>query len=210
VRWIAMSAAAGMVCAGAFLCYAHSHARPRNAIAEAPVTTPTPAPVPAPAALAAPPAAAVAPAVLPDSPVRALPAPAASPSPGPLSPTQEAAGAELTQRESLAACRQAHDRRRSKDVLAECARAFAEDPSSEVATWLAQTELDRGRARQALDWAKKAVTMDENRADAYVFLGGAEQTIGHAAAAKTAYRRYLQLSPQGRYAAELRSVLASL
>jgi hypothetical protein len=40
--------------------------------------------------------------------------------------------------------------------------------------------------------------------------GGAEQAVGHAAAAKTAYQRYLQLSPQGRYAAELRTVLESL
>jgi len=75
---------------------------------------------------------------------------------------------------------------------------------------LAKTEFNRGRSRQALDWAKKAVAIDENHADAYVFLGGAEQAVGHAAAAKTAYQRYLQLSPRGRFAAELRIVLRSL
>ena len=75
---------------------------------------------------------------------------------------------------------------------------------------LAKTELDRGRARQALDWAKQAVALDEKQADADVILGGAEQAIGHPAAAKFAYQRYLQLAPKGRYAADLRAVLGSL
>jgi tetratricopeptide (TPR) repeat protein len=96
-------------------------------------------------------------------------------------------------------------------VLVSCGRAFANDPrSAEIAVMLAKTEFDRGRFRQALDWAKKTVALDENQADAYVFLGGAEQASGHEAAAKTAYQRYLQLSPKGRYAADLRAVLGSL
>jgi tetratricopeptide (TPR) repeat protein len=139
------------------------------------------------------------------------PAPAASPSPS--SPSEEAVGAAIAAADqgSFDACKQAYDRRRSKEVLADCARAFVDNPgSAEIATMLAKTELDRGRSRQALDWAKKALAIDENQADAYVFLGGAEQAFGHAAAAKTAYKRYLQLSPQGRYAAELRTVLGAL
>ena len=75
---------------------------------------------------------------------------------------------------------------------------------------LAKTELERGRTHSALDWASKAIALDGNQADAYVFLGGAEQAFGHAAAAKAAYKRYLQLSPHGRYAADLRAVLGSL
>jgi len=75
---------------------------------------------------------------------------------------------------------------------------------------LAKTELDRGRSRPARDWAKKALALDDQQADAYVFLGGAEQAAGHRAAARSAYQRYLQLSPKGRYAADLRAVLGSL
>jgi Tfp pilus assembly protein PilF len=96
-------------------------------------------------------------------------------------------------------------------VLSACAQAFADNPkSAEIAVMLAKTELDRGRARQALDWAKQAVALDEKQADAYVILGGAQQAIGHPAAAKFAYQRYLQLAPKGRYAADLRAVLGSL
>lgn len=108
-------------------------------------------------------------------------------------------------------CRKAFQDRRAKDVLQTCALAFAQDPrSADVAVMLAKTEFDRGRSRQALDWAKKAVAIDENHADAYVYMGGAEQAAGHSAAAKSAYKRYLQLAPRGRFAADLRAVLLSL
>jgi predicted TPR repeat methyltransferase len=75
---------------------------------------------------------------------------------------------------------------------------------------LAKTEFERGRPGPASNWATKAIALDANRADAYVFLGSAEQAFGHKAAAKAAYQRYLQLSPHGRYAADLRAVLGSL
>ena len=75
---------------------------------------------------------------------------------------------------------------------------------------LAKTEFERGRLGPASNWATKAIAIDAHRADAYVFLGSAEQAFGHKAAAKAAYQRYLQLSPHGRYAADLRAVLGSL
>jgi tetratricopeptide (TPR) repeat protein len=133
--------------------------------------------------------------------------------PAEVAPPHAAAGSLAAQPDSSAfdACKKAYDRHRGRDVLANCGRAFANDPrSAEIAVMLAKTEFDRGRFRQALDWAKKTVALDENQADAYVFLGGAEQASGHEAAAKTAYQRYLQLSPKGRYAADLRAVLGSL
>jgi tetratricopeptide (TPR) repeat protein len=123
------------------------------------------------------------------------------------------AGALPTETKSNASdsCRNAFAKHRGREVLAECRRAFAEDPrSAEIAVLLARTEFDRGRFRPALDWARKALALDESQADAYVFLGGAEQAAGHVAAARTAYKRYLQLSPKGRYASDLRKVLRSL
>lgn len=130
------------------------------------------------------------------------------------SPSQAAAGAVAAarpQEDAFAACRKAFDKHRAKDVLATCPQAVDATPqSAELAVMLAKTEFERGRARQALDWAKKAVALDAERADAYVYLGGAEQAAGRSAAAKAAYKRYLQLAPQGRYAADLRAVLANL
>ena len=145
--------------------------------------------------------------------------PADSPAPAPVaerqapSPSLPATGAVAAnpQVDAFEACRKAFDRHRAKDVLATCPKAIDETPqSAELAVMLAKTEFEHGRSRQALDWAKKAVALDADRADAYVYLGGAEQASGRAAAAKAAYKRYLQLAPQGRYAADLRAVLTSM
>ncbi len=129
------------------------------------------------------------------------------------SPAQASAGAAADSAGpgSMEACRKAYDQRRYKDLLVKCADAFAADSqSADAALLLAKTEFDRGHTAKAADWAQKAIAIDAEQADAYVFLGGAEQAAGHKDAARAAYRRYLQLSPQGRYAADLRAVLASL
>jgi tetratricopeptide (TPR) repeat protein len=92
-----------------------------------------------------------------------------------------------------------------------CADAVAADPSAaEAALALAKVEFDRGRSAQAVAWSKRALAADPNSADAYVFIGGAEQNAGHRQAAKDAYKRYLQLAPGGRYAADLRAIVKSL
>ena len=75
---------------------------------------------------------------------------------------------------------------------------------------LAHTELNRGHLAQAGELAAKAVAVDPNIADAYVIIGGVNQDSGKNREAKTAYRRYLQLAPQGRYADELRSIVNAL
>ena len=162
---------------------------------------PTPTPAPAPAAeLPVPPpspAATGAVAALADAPAH--------------SPTAAGTVAAPADDSALDACKKAYDQRRSKEVVSICAQAFASGlPSADIAIILAKTELERGRSRPAFDWATKAIALDANRADAYVFLGGAQQACGHKAAAKAAYKRYLQLSPHGRYAADLRAVLGSL
>jgi len=107
------------------------------------------------------------------------------------------------------ACDQAaSSRAKPRDVIAACRSAFALAPTSaDVAVALARSELERGRSRQSLSWAKKALSLDATQAEAYVLLGGAEQALGRMSAARVAYRRYLQLSPQGRYAADLRAIL---
>ena len=198
--WLASVAATLAICATVVLWNLRHDAR--ASVLSAPVLEPAlPLAVPQPAA------------TLP-TPPSPIPTPAADTSI--LLPSLAAAGADPIAHgdevsETLVACRQAYNRHRTKDVVLACARAFERDgESAEIAVMMAKTEFDRGHSRQALDWASKAIALDENRADAYVFLGGAEQAAGHAAVAKTAYKRYLQLAPQGRYAADLRAVLGSL
>ena len=169
-------------------------------------TTPTPALIPA----AAP--AADLPVPPPPPPVPAAAGAVAaltdSPAPAPTAAKDAAAPADDA---ALDACQKAYEQHRAKDVVSACAQAFASGPpSADVAVMLAKTEFERGRPGPASNWATKAIALDANRADAYVFLGSAEQTFGHRAAAKAAYQRYLRLSPHGRYAAELRAVLGSL
>jgi hypothetical protein len=162
-----------------------------------------PAPLPAAAPAAAFPA-------VPASPATAGTVAAITDTPARL-PATAVAGAAPFDEGVLDACKKAYDQGRAKDVISTCTRAFARDQqSADVAVMLAKTEFERGRTRPAFDWATKAIALDGNRADAYVFLGGAEQVFGHRAAAKAAYQRYLQLSPRGRYAADLRAVLGSL
>jgi predicted TPR repeat methyltransferase len=53
------------------------------------------------------------------------------------------------------------------------------------------------------------VAADPNLADAYVFIGTAEQAAGHAQAAKIAYLKYLELAPTGRYAQDLKAIVGN-
>jgi Tfp pilus assembly protein PilF len=116
--------------------------------------------------------------------------------------------------DAQARCTKAMQSKRPKDVLAACPDAWAADPAAptavDIAVALAKIEFDRGRVVQASMWSKKALAADPNAADAYVFLGGAEQTAGHGKAAKEAYKHYLQLAPTGRYASDLRAIVGAL
>jgi hypothetical protein len=108
-------------------------------------------------------------------------------------------------------CRQSMRNKRPKEIAAACAAAFAEDATdADAAVAVARVEFDRGRFAQASAWSKKAIGVDPNSAEAYVFAGGAEQNQGHGKAAKEAYLHYLRLAPSGRYAAEIRAIVRSL
>jgi hypothetical protein len=96
-------------------------------------------------------------------------------------------------------------------VLAACRPAIEAEPeAADIMVILARVELDREHAAEARSWAKKALGVNPNLAEAYVFLGGAEQEMENPDAAKAAYKKYLELAPTGRHARELRAVLDSL
>lgn len=108
-------------------------------------------------------------------------------------------------------CQSAFDRKRYKDVIDNCSRAFEAKPhAAQLAAYVAEVEFNRGRPAQALSWAQKAASANPSLPDAYVFIGGAEQQSGHAQAAKVAYLKYLQLAPNGRFASDLRAVVRGL
>ena len=99
----------------------------------------------------------------------------------------------------------------SRISFSACSAAVQSNPRSpEALTLLAHTELNRGRLAEANLLATKAVALDPKRADAYVIIGGARQDSGQTREARAAYRRYLELAPEGRYADELRSILNNL
>ena len=108
-------------------------------------------------------------------------------------------------------CKKAIGDKRNKEILAACPIAFAADSShADIAVVLAKIEVDRGRFAQAYAWGKKAIVGNPDLADAYVFIGAAEQNAGRSKAAKEAYKQYLRLAPSGRYAADMRAIVASL
>jgi len=135
------------------------------------------------------------------------------PKPAPTEPAvaQAAPAAQVVPDNPQARCQDAIRSKRSKDILAVCPAAVSNDASAaDIAVALARIEFDRGRSTQASAWSKKAIAANPEAADAYVFLGGAEQNAGHGKAAKQAYQHYLHLAPAGRYAADLRAIVNSL
>jgi hypothetical protein len=196
-------------------------APPVAVVAETP-PVPVPAPPPPSAVAPAPP-----PAAEPAVAVKAEPAPAPAavaekpepppaPTPAPVRPllgTPSALGLAdkpAPGAAALARCTKAIDKKRSKEILSACPAALAANPAAaDIAVALAKTEFDRGRSGHALEWGKKAIAIDPNAADAYVFVGAGEQMAGHGKAAREAYRRYLELAPKGRYAADVRATVGS-
>ncbi len=125
--------------------------------------------------------------------------------------TESAATADQARPESVAACREALERKQAKAITASCGSVIESDASLAVPllAW-ARGEFERSRAAIAVTWARRVLHINTQLADAYVIVGFAEQEAGHRPAAKAAYRRYLELAPTGSYARDVRSVLSAL
>jgi hypothetical protein len=180
-------------------------------------------PAPAPAIAAVP---AEQPAAKPETP--AAPAPAVAPvpaekpralavaepaaaKPAEAAPAEPAVGAAPAEAQNVQACRDAIKKRDIKGVGANCESAIATDTSlAKPLLGFAKSQFERGKSAQAAVWARKIVQVNGSLADAYLIMGAAEQEAHHAAAAKTAYQRYLELAPKGPYAEDVRSSLKSL
>jgi len=111
----------------------------------------------------------------------------------------------------LAACRQAFTEKRAKDAETACIAAKDANPdSAEACALLGHALFNRKKRKEALQWAERAIQLDPRHADAYVIIGGVKQAADDTAAAKAAYKRYLELAPTGQYAADLRAIVDSL
>jgi tetratricopeptide (TPR) repeat protein len=79
-----------------------------------------------------------------------------------------------------------------------------------VLTHRAESALADGKAERALDLARQAILADPWYADAYAVVGSAHRSAGRRDEARTAYRRYLDLAPNGRQAATVKAQLDRL
>ncbi len=111
----------------------------------------------------------------------------------------------------LAICQDALAKRQTAAIARNCEHALDLDPSlaAPILGWTMR-ELDRGNVSLAAAWARRVLDANDHLANAYLVVGVAEQAARHASAAKTAYRRYLELAPKGRYARDVRSSMAAL
>ena len=225
---VAAAALAVVGCAALWRGSAHSdpptavpNATAAPAIAQAQIQAAPPAPEPAPVAAAPLPVAAPSlnpdptPAAQPEPALQAktieAPAPIAQPAPAAQANSVEGPAVQAQMDDAATRCSEAIRGKRNREILTICPAAVTEEPSAAtIAVALARIEFDRGHSTQAGAWSKKAIAANPDAADAYVFLGGAEQSAGHGKAAKQAYQQYLRLAPDGRYAADLRAIVKSL
>ncbi len=89
-----------------------------------------------------------------------------------------------------------------------CARLFESDPTNaSLALAIAHAEHGNSRFAEAAQWAKRALALDANAAEAYVIIARADVKDGRRDDAVTAYRRYLELAPRGWHATEARTAV---
>jgi hypothetical protein len=228
-RWVYGVAAVAACVAGAFvlapglLGRRRIAARPTLSALSAPQApaapappAPPPPPEPATAAAeleaAAPPTAAAHPTVgvaqlRAGSAAAAPPAGAASAATLPGDVMAEAAEAP---QDAKATCERLLQRGKFLELKTACTRAFEAAPDAGLAVQVARSALERERYVDAQSWARRAIQLDNQHGEAFLTLGGAEQGLGHAALARTAYTRYLQLEPNGAYADDVRALINQL
>ena len=89
-----------------------------------------------------------------------------------------------------------------------CAVAIKARPDdATILLGLAQSAHARNRLAEAGEWAKRAIALDPNLAEAFIIQAHAEARVGDTAAAARDFRRYLSLAPRGWHAREAHEAL---
>ncbi len=125
-------------------------------------------------------------------------------------PAPEAAALVAPPSDPIASCTQLLRRGKFSDIKSACTAAFAVAPDATLAVKVARNALERERYADAQSWAQRAININGDHGEAFLTLGGAEQGLGHAALARIAYARYLELEPNGEYAEDVRALINSL
>jgi DNA-binding response OmpR family regulator len=136
------------------------------------------------------------------------PAAASANSPAAEAPAPAPDSAEQAEAQ-VAACRRTYIARQSNwRVVKLCTQAAMVAPDqADVMAMLAHAELDRGNYRRARSWARKAISLNSEVAEAYAFLGFVEEELGRREPALKAYSSYLRLAPFGRFAQDIRLIV---
>lgn len=106
---------------------------------------------------------------------------------------------------------QLYNKRNVRGAIEEYRKALEFSPNNDtvlLAIGAAHYELDENAT--ALEFLNRAVAANPRNARAYLTLGTIYQTQGKKKEAATAYERYLQYDPNGKFATDVRSILATL
>jgi DNA-binding response OmpR family regulator len=114
-------------------------------------------------------------------------------------------------REALAAGEQAYRRGSARTEIAEFRKALALEPESSTALVALASALDEvNETHEAIQLLLKALRLNPKNGRARLTLGTIYQTEGRSGQAVAAYNKYLQQSPHGEFAHDVRIILANL
>jgi tetratricopeptide (TPR) repeat protein len=133
----------------------------------------------------------------------------AAPPEAPASAGPETSTADDTANASaVAECEMLCKSHRWRQAAEPCAAAVKARPDdATVVLGLAQSEHARNRLTEAGEWARRAIALDPDLAEAFIIRAHAEAHVGDSAAAARDFRRYLSLAPRGWHAREAREAL---
>jgi tetratricopeptide (TPR) repeat protein len=94
---------------------------------------------------------------------------------------------------------------KTRQALREAAHIKAQ--SAEVLSLQADLALDEGNAEAALRLARKALHIDPSYADAHLSLAMAAQASADTGTARSHFKKYLELSPNGERAKDVKAIL---
>lgn len=98
--------------------------------------------------------------------------------------------------------------KQARTILDELLTAHPGHP--EALLVLAQTQLELGASKEALETAKACTQASADLADCWLTIGFLEQDAGNKDVAKNAYQRYLELAPDGKYAGDVTKLMKGL
>ncbi|HTN53260.1 MAG TPA: tetratricopeptide repeat protein, partial [Anaeromyxobacter sp.] len=199
-----------LVAAGAGGAWLYTSRRPQAPAPPAPAAEPAPAaPAPetaVPAGAEPPPAAPAPGAATPAAaapPAEPAPAPATAPTPPPAPRDDEAEYKRI-----LAQAERKYESGRFLDAIGDYRRATALRSTAPAHVGLARALYDANRSAEALKELSVAVQTDARYAPAWLLLGEIHQGEGRIAEARSAYERFLTLSPKGEQARAVREIIA--